>query len=271
MIAHAIDAGDPAWSAPSPTLRRPVLAVGTEVTLHGYHRPLVHRELAWLHAALTARLGRGHDMGGPESSLRVQSWSVVPWPCPSGCGVVWWDEADGTALARTRATSRIGRVPVELELGSAVRIHSPPMYLPGAYPVRVHARSLVVVARTVLRDRPEGMTKRQARATGAAVRREAHASASVQAIESGLWSLARKLRVPMDYAPRVHVIADRTRPASVYMRGKPGRVEGWEGQVDVLASAPARWLLECAARGLGLGARGAYGCGAVAVESLEGR
>lgn len=87
---------------------------------------------------------------------------------------------------------------------------------------------------------------------------------------SALWSVARKLRVQMSSAPRVHVLADRTRPATVWLRGKVGRVSGWEGSVDLLASAPARWLLECAGRGLGLGGRAAYGCGAVTLVDIEG-
>lgn len=249
-----IDSIDPAWATPSPSLHRPTLAVGTEITLHGYRRQLVHRELGWLHAALTGRLGRGHDPGGPGTSLRTQQWTIMPWPCQSGCGVVWWDETDGLAVARTRAPSRIGRLEVELECGPAIRIHTPPTWIAGSYPVRIETSTLVSVASVLRREGGEV--------------RHAHARASAQCIESGLWSIARKLRIPLDVHPRVHVIADRTRPDSVYLRGKPGRIEGWSGQVDVLASAPARWLLECAARGLGLGARGAYGCGRVTVTPL---
>lgn len=255
MPAHAIDAADPDWTSPSPTLLRPTLAVGTTLELHGYTRPLVHRELGWLHAALSGLLGRGHDPGGPGSSLRTQAWSVVPWPAQSGCGVVWWDELDGLALARTCATSRIGRVPVKIALGSAVRIHSPPQWIPGAYPVRLTTRSLVSIASV---DRHGSGTRR------------VYEHACQPAIESALWSVARKLRIQMSSAPRVHVLADRTRSATVYLRGKVGRVSGWEGSVDLLASAPARWLLECASRGLGLGGRAAYGCGAVTLVDIEG-
>jgi hypothetical protein len=166
---------------------------------------------------------------------------------------VWWDEADGHRLARTTAPSRIGRVDTDLALGSAVRIHAPPQWLAGAYPVRLTTRSIVTIASVMHHGENAG-------------RRIARTRADAQTIESALWTLARKLRAPMDYPPRVHVMADRTRPSAACLMGKPGRVEGFEGSAELVVNAPARWLLECASRGLGLGARGAYGCGAVTVE-----
>lgn len=256
-VEHLIDTTDPIWAMPSPTLASPTLAVGTELTIHGYKRPICATELGWLHAAITSMLGREHDQDNTKSCL-AQYWNVRPWPTQSGCAIIWWDPADGAAMARRRHAARIGKIEVELECGPPVRIHAPPRWLGGAYPVRIETRSLVSVASKQNRGDRAGQ-------------RNAHPRASAMCIESALVTIARKLRIPLDAPPRVIVIADRTRPDRVHVRAKTGRVEGWSGQVDVLASPLARWLLECASRGLGLGARGAYGFGSVLVSSLEDR
>lgn len=243
-------------SSASPTLGRRVLAVGTELRLHGYRRAIDVRELGWLHAAITSALGRPHDM---RRGTRSQAWSVRPWECSSGCAVIWWDEADGAAMARRRHRARIGRVQVELECGPQVRIHSPPQRAPGVYPVRITTLSPVVIARTLTRGEHVGT-------------RQHHTRPTAECITSALWTIARKLGVDATSPPPlVHVFADRTKPRHMLVRGKVGRLSGWAGQVDLLCSPTARWLLECAARGLGLGARGAYGMGAIAVTDLHHR
>lgn len=254
MIPEPIDANAEAWRQRSPTLGRRVLCVGTEIALHGYRRPLELQELPWLHGAVTAVLGRGHARSSPRASLIPQQWSLLPWPsAPSGWAVVWWSEDDGLEVARSSRAARIGRVPVRVELGAAVRVLAPPAFTAGAYPVRLSTVTPVSVART--NRRGDG-------------RRTAHEVASDDCLTSALWSLARKLRV-YPSPPALRVVDHRTRPVSVRMRGKLGRVDGWSGSVTAVCSAPARWLLECASRGLALGARGAYGWGRVRVESCR--
>jgi hypothetical protein len=244
-----IVASDPGWVMPSPTLRS-TLAVGTPLSLHGYNRRVQHHELAWVHAALSTTLGRGHDVGGPGRQ-RAQTFSLLPWQCESGVGVVWWDAADAALVALRSTPSRIGKVPVTLSCGAAVRIHTPPQWTTGAYTVRLTTRTPVAVA------------------SSRAEERAYHTTPTAECLQSALVSLAQRLRVKLEAPPVVHVLEDRTRPTEVTLRGKPRRVRGWHGQVDLLCSATARWLLECSARGLGLGARAAYGFGAIKVEQLR--
>jgi hypothetical protein len=90
------------------------------------------------------------------------------------------------------------------------------------------------------------------------------------AIKHGLDTLARKLRVSTD-GIAVRLVQAWSEPARVRFVAKPGFAAGWTGAADIIVSAPARWLLECAARGLGLGGRAAYGCGRVEAITVGAR
>lgn len=235
---------DADWSAPCVSLPRETLCVGTPIALDGYRRPLVMRELGWLHAALTAAIGRGHAR---PSHCTAADWSLVPWTAPSGWAVAWWSEADAAALAGTARPSRIGAVDCTLALGNRVRMHVPPAYVPGVHLARLTLRTPLVVqseGRTITRRTADSAT-----------------------ITSAAWTLARKLGVHPE-ALAVSVLDDRTHVEAVDYRGKLGRVEGVVGTVDVVCNAPARWLLECASRGLGMGGRTAFGCGRVEAATL---
>lgn len=56
-----------------------------------------------------------------------------------------------------------------------------------------------------------------------------------------------------------------TEPEKVWCGDKLGLVHGWSGYAVVEINAPARWLLEVAARGPGLGGRTAFGFGRIRV------
>lgn len=238
---------DAEWSAPCVSLSREVLCVGTPIALDGYRRPLQPRELAWLHAALTGAIGRGHQR---PTHCTPADWSLVPWACPSGWAVAWWSEADAAALSGTARQSRIGAVECTLAIGARTRVHVPPAYVAGVHLVRLTMRTPLVITATDSDGR-----KRSARAV------------SDSRILSSVWTLARKLGVRPG-ALAVSVLDDRSHVDGVDYRGKIGRVEGLAGTADLAVNAPTRWLLECAARGLGLGARTAYGCGRVEATTL---
>lgn len=84
------------------------------------------------------------------------------------------------------------------------------------------------------------------------------------AMQHALCGLARKIGVRTE-GVLVHVVDARTRSVEVRRKGRRIDARGWVGDVDVVCSPSARWLIECASRGLGLGARVAFGCGRVTV------
>ena len=252
-MEDVIDPSAPEWSAPSHVLSRPVLAAGSAIELDGYRRPIEGRELGWMHAAMSAVVGRPHGMTHQNmAGLIRQSWTLRPWPCQSGLAAVWWDEADAAAAASRRHAVRIGRVEVEMRFSAPTRIHAPPAWLPGAYIVRIEARSPVAIARSLK--------------TGGRLEHYAPTNGSLM---SGLQTIERKLGLDTDVLPALRILSHKTEAVRTQVRGKTGRITGWMGHCDVVCSARARWLLECASRGLGIGGRCAYGFGAIYVRSLE--
>lgn len=254
MTAPAIDARDVAWTAACPRPTRTHLAVATPITLHGYRRRVQPHECRWLHGALTAVLGRGHAIAPRIGQHTRPDWTLVPTgEAPSGWGAVWWSPEDGLALAGGRWTARIGRVPVELELGRRLSLRMPPRYAAGAHVVRLHARAPVCSRRNLFRDDP----KRR--------RTEWRREPTSEALRGMLETLADKAGV--DPGPvRVALVRAATKARGVRLGGKLGTRVGWLGSCDLVANAPARWLLECASRGLGLGHSVAYGLGRVEVR-----
>lgn len=251
-----IDASHIAWSMPTPTLGRDYLCGGTTIELDGWRGTVASHELSWLHAALTGALGRGHG-AHDNGACQVQDFSLVPWRCGSGWAAVWWSHRDAEELAGRRFRARIGRVPVELRLGPLVRIHAPPAYAAAAHQVTMRALSPVVIASTTGRSRG-------ALARGDAQRKVHRDAPTDDAMKHALCGLARKLGVRSD-GVLVHLISSRTVPVDVRRKGRRIDATGWVGTVDLVCSPSARWLLECASRGLGLGARVAFGCGRVEV------
>lgn len=249
MTALATTA-DVDWLRPCATLNRDVLCVGTPIALDGYARPLELHECSWLHAAITGALGRGHQ---PPGAHTRSDWTLVPWACSSGWAVAWWSEADAAALSMTSRASRIGRRDVTLRFGPQMRMHAPPRYTAGVHLARLTLRTPLVVS----------STQSDGRKVSARI-------ADTRSITSAAWSTARKLELfPGELT--LSVLDARTEYVPVYYRGKVGRVDGLVGTVDVVCDASTRYVLEAASRGIGLGARVAYGCGRVEVTTLARR
>lgn len=253
-----IDASHIAWSMPTPTLGRDYLCGGTTIELDGWRGTVASRDLSWLHAALTGVLGRGHGRHD-NGATQVQDFSLLPWSSPSGWAAAWWSIDDAERVAGRVYTSRLGRTPTALRLGPLVRVHAPPAYARVAHAVTLHALSPVVIASTTGRSRG-------ALARGDTQRKVYRTDVTRESLEHAICGLARKLGVRSD-GVRVEVISSSTRVVPVRRRGRAIDASGWVGTVRLVCSPPARWLLECAARGLGLGARVAFGCGRVEVQS----
>lgn len=216
--------------------------MGTVVHLDGYGR-VPSDQTPWLHAALTAAHGIGHDVPGRASAMRG-AWSLVPHDCPSGWAAVWWDPADGERLAMTSRQARIGSARCVLRFGPSVRIHAPPERARVDHMMKIRALTPVSVARHV---------------DGVRIEREMPTGASVT---HALCTLARKLRLDTD-GIRADIVSMEVTGRTVALRGKMGRVGGWVGDVSLRCSPRAAWLVDAASRGFGLGSRMAFGLGRV--------
>jgi hypothetical protein len=228
---------------------RPLLAVGTPIHLDGYRGKVPHEHTPWLHAALTAAHGMGHQPPGGVGAMRP-TWSLLPHDCESGWAAVWWDPADGLRLSGTSRPSRIGRRECVLRLGLPTRIHPPHQRGRGWHHLQIRATTPVSVART-----------------GRDGHRDERPLPTSEALMHSLHGLSRKLRWYQGPAVEIEILRYQVRSSAVCLRGKAGRVGGWVGEVELRASASAAWLLEAAGRGLGLGSRTSYGLGRVHVQA----
>jgi len=231
------------WGEASPAMARPLGGV-TNMTITGTRggKP----EARWIHAALTGITARDHDtaprMQRPAWSLRrgVYGWEVF-----------WWAADDAEALGDRVHRVRIGnRDACEITLSPARIVDAPSQYAPGAHSVTLHALAPVCGKSRERKSR----------------RVVWHREPSADRIAGGLRSLAERLGV--DTEPmHTHMNATDYRVRRVVIGGnRLGHRHGWSGRVDLVVNAPARWMLECASRGTGLGGSTAFGMGHVRVE-----
>lgn len=250
-----IDGTSDAWRADVPRFDAPYLCAATPLTLDGLPKKPLSSDARRLHGMVTALLGRGHQKGAPGSHQHPD-WSLVPADTPSGWGVVWWDYRDGEALARTRHRARLGRHECRAGFGVAMRIKPPPRYVAGAHPLVLRAVTPVCSHTWAKDDR------------GERVARVWRTECTAAHLVGSLGSLAAKARIDVDPRDlRIELVRADVEPRAVVLGGKIGTRRGWRGTVHLIANAPARWLLEVASRGLGLGSSTAYGCGRVVVET----
>lgn len=231
------------WAEASPTMSRTLGGI-TDMVIMGSHGGTP--EARWIHAALTSITARDHDtaprMQRPAWSLRRTS---------QGWRVFWWSEDDAEAFGDTMHHVRIGnRDACEIALSASRAVDAPPQFAPGAHAVALHALS-PVCSKSRERESRRVVWHREPRA---------------DKIAGGLRSLAE--RIGVDAEPmHAHINASDYRTHRVVLGGKRlGHRHGWTGRVELVVNAPARWMLECASRGLGLGGSAAFGMGHVRVE-----
>jgi len=250
-----IDSSDPRWRLPSPTPTSTIAGGVTPLKLWGCP-PVTPERLVLLHGAITAILARPHnaptpDAGRGENHVAPQ-WSIRPGNRQGWAwDVFWWSSKDAAALSDTMRKARIGRTPCIVEVCSSTPVEMPPRYRPGAHAVRITAMTPVCTRSNIRRD---GRTKTTWRS-----------SPSDAGLAGALHSLALRAGIDTE-EPHAVIVHDATTPARSRLRGKVRGRRGWIGVVDVIANAPARWLLELASRGYGLGASVAYGMGSVEVR-----
>lgn len=215
--------------------------------------PVAHRNIRALHGAMSAILGEAtgeaHDPGG-EGRSRWPNFSLVPWPRGSLGWGVYWRTAPGAALAGHTFQGVLFDRPTTFRFGPLVRVRSPKIARRGHQRIIVDAVTPVCVTtmgRTVWHLRP-----------------------TTTILHSALTNtLPGRVGLPLDFDPStacLDVITDATRVERVEVGSKFGVAKGWVGQVVVEVNAVARWLIEAAARGPGLGSRTGFGFGRIRVS-----
>ena len=200
-----------------------------------------------LHGAITQILGTGHNPRVPDFTLIQTDRSVASL----GWGLYLRDEDKARNVAGTAHAIRIGESESEIRFGSLLRFKAPPAPTPGRHRMRLDTLTPVVIRNHI------GTVER------------VYQQPTARAIASTLVEVARRLGAPVvleDLA--VRMVSQHTEHAAVRLGkigGPSGCVRGWSGSVVVDVSAPARWLLDCAAR-MGLGGHVAFGFGRVAVR-----
>lgn len=232
------------WLMPAPEL---AYLPGGAFTLDLRPRfKFAHDQISALHGMLTAITGP-HRPNCPVFSL-------IPWPCSSG----WACYIGDTELARLIANKvhevSFDGAPAGLWCGPLVRIKAPCVE-PGEHILSV-----------------EALTPVHIRADAGQLVRTKPTSQHLRGTLEGF--LPRRLGVSVPPGTvALELLEDNTRQESVRLRGngqKLGGMPGWVGSVKVKTNAPGRWLLECAALGLGYGGKVAFGFGRVRVRAENG-
>ncbi len=157
------------------------------------------------------------------------------------------------ALARAHAT-RIGQQTCEMRLGPLTRVRAPARATRrGRTKVRIDAITPVVICR----DGKSTM----------------YTAPTTQHLGSTLrGTLAPRLGIDEEDTRyvRIEMLDRETQPETVMLGSHWGNARGWVGHVTADVNASGLWLLECAARGLGLGAMTGVGFGRIKLTTVGG-
>lgn len=239
IISQAPEGPDP-WSLPAPELD---YLPGGAFTLDMRPRfKFGHDQISALHGMVTAITG--------AHMWSIPVFSLLPWN--SGCGWAAYVSKPGIApevAGKAHGISFDGQ-PAVMHCGPLVRIRAPRVE-PGEHILTVEAITPVVV-----------------RAYGRTVSRVVPCSRHLRGTLEGF--LPRRIGVEMPLGTvALEMLEDNTRSETLKLRGngrKLGDSTGWVGSVKVRVNAPGRWLLECAALGLGYGGRVGFGFGRIRVK-----
>lgn len=219
--------------------------------------PVEHRNVRALHGALSALAGEGHDHGEPGRG-RWPNFAVVPWPRGTIGWGVYWRTPNGCKLANSTIEGVLFDRPSLFRFGPLVRIRAPEITKRGRRKIAIDAVTPVCINPS---DRTNDLTRPDAQSL-------------ISALSIGF---GRRCGLSADIEAgdlRIDIVRDETHVETVKLghseTAKYGWVRGWVGRVVVECNAPAHWLLACAARGIGLGGRTAFGFGRVRVSEWTG-
>lgn len=204
-----------------------------------------HWQLASLHGMLT-RITGPHAPNNPVFSL-------FPWG--KGCGwAVYIRDLDlARSIAMRTHIVEFNDRDQEFALGCLVRVKAP-VVKTGAWRLRITA-----------------VTPVHCRSAGGTVHYTAPTSNNLKGTLEAF--TARRLGIkPEKHDVQVRLLDSTAFPDRVNLAGnghKLGEISGWSGSVDVEVNALGRLLLECAALGMGLGGKSAFGFGRIKVQLLE--
>lgn len=205
--------------------------------------PLDLRNARLLHGIMTTLTAIPHHETMPMFTLIPINGTRGKW------GVWVADEGVARRLAGRSWPGQVADQSVLIQCGPLVRFRAPTVERRGRQRVRV-----------------EILTPMTIRSMGGTVTRVNPTEANLLSTLSA-W-LPRRLglhRLPLEFK----LVEKRTETVYTDLGGKFGRVAGFVGWFVADVNAPCRWLLEVAARGLGMGGRTAFGFGRIAVSSCE--
>jgi hypothetical protein len=242
------------WMLPAPPFGPHLPAIAVPLTLTP-PRALTLAQVNPLHGALTQALDRPHT-NVADWSLSFADHAVSP-----SCVVACFRSGEDVARLRSQPWPlRLGRERHVVTVGRpwTAKLKTPPAPPPGRYRVRLDTVTPVVIKHSVRR---EG---------------ERDHRSNVHHQRPTAWNLISTLASTL--APRlgisvlreevaVEILRAHAEPTRDVLRGTGSKIRmhaaGWEGHLELQVNAVALWLLRCAARGMGLGGRVAFGFGQI--------
>lgn len=258
------EALDGRWARPSPDAPRlmpcAVLDLETlsEVSAEGTHG---RAPVRFLHAAITAMDGRGHER-------QRARWRLVPMS-HQRFRVVWYDAATAERLRATGHEVRLGSRHEWARWGGALmRPRFPPPLAAGVYRVRLDVGREHVAALDAERDYDP-------RFDVVTIARNDHTEPTTRPGRQSISRLAARLMdlagVEHDAGVEVREVECSTRELTVKLGGhlqrgdEPGVIVAFDGRITVICNAVGAWALRLA-EVYGLGGLTAFGFGTVSVK-----
>jgi len=170
---------------------------------------------------------------------------------------VYWRIEEGATLAGGTYDAELFDTPTTFRFGPLVRVRAPVVAKRGRHRIAIETITPVCI--------------KSHNAGNIVAYRKFPTTDSIRSAISNMFPMRVGLVSDIrDWDPetvQLRVIEHETQVESVDIGGKFGRVPGWSGRVVIECNAVARWLIEAASRGPGLGSKVAFGLGRVRVTS----
>lgn len=204
--------------------------------------PLELRNARLLHGVMTALTAIPHHE-------TIPMFTLIPMDHGRGRWAVWIaDDAVARRLSGHAWPAAVAEQSVLVRCGPFARLRSPQVERRGHQVVRIDTLTPITI-----------------RSMGGAVTRVNPTEGNLLSTISA-W-LPRRLGLD-SLRLCFRLLEKRTETTRTDLGGKFGVVLGCHGHFIADVNAPMRWLLECAARGLGMGGRTAFGFGRIRVEDV---